>query len=287
MSVPHLLLNADDFGLTPGVNRAIGELHAAGALPSATLMACGAAFDDAVRVIRSHPTLDVGCHVVLVDGTASAPRGSVPTLAKPDGKLHDSLPAFLATLQLGRIREADIETEATAQIRALQHAGIHVSHVDTHKHTHLFPRVARPLLRAAKACGVLAIRNPFEPAWSAQLTRGPLLRRLEVAALRSFQRTFQRLTVQHGIATTDGCIGVSATGNLDAANLETLIANLPAGEWELVCHPGYNDVALQRCRTRLTGTRDIERTALLRAIPQSSIPRLTFRDLRPRLHTVA
>ncbi len=271
-----LLINADDFGLTPGVNRAIAELHAAGALPSATLMARGAAFHDAVRIAHTHPTLDVGCHVVLVDGSPSAPHA--PTLATGNC-FRISLPRFILDLQRGRISEADIEHEATAQIHAIQQQGLTVTHVDTHKHTHLFPRVARPLLRAAQACGVPSIRNPFEPAWSARLTRGPLLRKFEVAVLRNFQRTFHRLTRQYGIATADGCIGVSATGTLDRENLATLLTNLPAGTWELVCHPGYNDTDLANINTRLRSTRDTEREALLSAIPASNIARITFSDL--------
>ncbi len=274
-----LLINADDFGLTPGVNRAIAELHTTGALPSATLMACGAAFDDAVRIAHQQPTLDVGCHVVLVDGTPLAPSNSIPSLLAKTGQLRDSLPNFILDLQRGRILESDIETEATAQIRCLQQAGISVTHVDTHKHTHLFPRVARPLLRAAKACGVHAIRNPFEPVWSARLTRGALIRRLEVTALRTFRATFQKLTQHLGIATTDGCIGVSATGNLDPHNLDTLLNGLPTGTWELVCHPGYNDTDLRSIRTRLTTTRDIEREALLHAIPTAGLQLATFGDL--------
>lgn len=277
--LPKLLINADDFGLTPGVNRAIAELHTAGALPSATLMACGAAFDDAVRIAHQQPTLDIGCHVVLVDGTPLAPPNSIPSLLAKTGQLRDSLPNFILDLQRGRIRESDIETEATAQIRYLQQAGIPVTHVDTHKHTHLFPRVARPLLRAAKACGIPAIRNPFEPAWSARLTRGALIRRLEVTALRTFRATFQKLTQHLGIATTDGCIGVSATGNLDPHNLDTLLNGLPTGTWELVCHPGYNDTDLRSIRTRLTTTRDIEREALLHAIPTAGLQLATFGDL--------
>ncbi len=278
-STAHLLINADDFGLTPGVNRVIGELHAAGALPSATLMACGAAFQDAVAIAHAHPTLDVGCHVVLVDGTPLAPAHTVSTLLSPQGTLRDSLAGFLLQLQRGRIREEEIEAEATAQIRHLQRAGIAVSHVDTHKHTHLFPRVARPLLRAAAACGVAAVRNPFEPAWSASLTRGALVRKVEVTVLRSFRASFERLTAKYRIASTDGCIGVSATGRLDAQSLDTLLTHLPAGIWELVCHPGENDSALRAIRTRLTTTREVERAALLAAIPGCGIALATFCDL--------
>src|SRR5260370_1086242 len=62
---PRLILNADDFGLTPGINRAIAELHQAGALTSATLMANGLAFDDAVAIAPANPTLGVGCPITL------------------------------------------------------------------------------------------------------------------------------------------------------------------------------------------------------------------------------
>lgn len=263
-----LIVNADDFALTEGVNRAIGELSEAGALRSCTLMAAGSAFEDAVRTIKEYKNLRVGCHVVLVDGSCVAPAETVRALQDGnEGQLRGSLPSFIADLQRGKIPEAQIEAEAVAQIRRLQDAGVTVTHVDSHKHTHLFPRVARPLMRAAMQCGVTAIRNPFEQAWSARLTRGPLLRKLEVAALRNFSSTFQKLLRASGLKTTAGSIGVSATGTLDADNLKRLLDGMPEGTWELVCHPGYNDAALGAVRTRLRNERDVERNALLAQIP--------------------
>ncbi len=278
-----LIVNADDLGLTAGVNRAVAELAGKRALTSSTLMANGAAFDDAVTQAASQPALGIGCHVVLVDGTPVAPADAVPSLVQADGRLRDSLIGFIADLQRGRIREAEIEVEAAAQIRRLQTAGIAVTHVDTHKHTHLFPRVARPLLRAAQACGVPAIRNPFEQAWSANLTRGALFRKIEVAALRNFQERFHILRQAAGLRCPDGSIGVSATGSLDAATLQRLLDAAPDGTWELVCHPGYNDTDLARMKTRLRTTRDIERQALLQLIPGAvaagRIELIGFRDL--------
>ena len=154
-----LIVNADDFGLTAGVNRAIAELAAAGALGSATLMADGAAFHGAVESAKACPTLAVGCHIVLVDGCACAPPGSVPTLANRDGRLRSSLVAFVADLQRGSIAEAEIEAEAVAQITRLQAAGLTVSHVDTHKHTcsHAW-RVRCCMRRRGAASGQSAIR---------------------------------------------------------------------------------------------------------------------------------
>ncbi|MGA7886279.1 MAG: ChbG/HpnK family deacetylase [Acidobacteriaceae bacterium] len=276
-----LLINADDFGLTPGVNGSVVELHRAGVLTSATLMATGAFFDDAVALARATPTLEVGCHIVLVDGTPALEPAKIPSLVRPNGQLRPTLGRFAADLYLGRIRPAEIEAESTAQIRRLQQAGLRVSHLDTHKHTHLFPRVLRPLLRAARACGVPAIRNPFEPAWAVRATAGsPALRRLQVAMLGIHRPAFRRLVRQAGLATTAGTLGVLATGTADVPGaLRRLLAALPSGPetWELVCHPGYPDEHLDRVVTRLRASRAQEHAALLEQIPGISLA--TWRDL--------
>src|SRR6202000_212155 len=99
-----------------------------------------------------------------------------------------------------------------AQIRRLQQAGLTVSHIDTHKHTHMFPRVLRPLLRAARAAGIRTIRNPFEPAWSRAATpHAPWLRRAQVQFLHALEKPFRRIVAEEGFTTTGGSIGVLAT----------------------------------------------------------------------------
>lgn len=280
-----LILNADDFGLTPGVNRSIIELHRAGVLSSATLMATGAFFDDAVALARATPTLEVGCHVVLVDGVPALPATQIPSLCPNGRSLRPTLGSFAAALHLGRIRPEEIEAEAAAQIRRLQQAGLRVSHVDTHKHTHLFPRVLRPLLQAARACGVPAIRNPFEPAWARPTAlTAPGLRRLEIAILSRQRPVFLRLVHQAGLATTAGTLGVLATGNSDVPGaLRTLLAAIPADTetWELVCHPGYLDEHLDRVHTRLRASRGQEHAALLHQIPHAGVTIGAWRDLAP------
>ncbi len=290
-----LIVNADDFGLTPGVNRSIVELSRARALSSATLIATGAFFDDAVALARANPRLEVGCHIVLVDGTPALAPEQIPTLC-PDGRsFRPTLGPFVRDLFSFRIRASEIIAEACAQIRCMQRVGLHVSHIDTHKHTHLFSGILRPLLDAARACGVPAIRNPFEPAWALRATRGSSrLRRFAVFALKSRQRSFQRSVRTAGLATTSGTIGVLATGASDvAATLRSLLAALPENQattqpaaspnaiesevWELVCHPGYADEHLARIRTRLRASRAREHDALLQLLP--GIPLATWHDL--------
>lgn len=264
---PRLIINADDFGLTPGVNRAIAELYIAGALTSTTLMARGAAFTDAVAIAQANPGLGVGCHVVFTDGTPVSPPEIIPTLLGPDRRsFRPSLRAFLLAAIAGRIRRDDLNREAIAQIRTLQNAGLHVTHVDTHKHTHILPQIAGPLLEAAITTGVHAIRNPFEAPWSLRLGHTRLLRLLSVAGSRFLQPSFLRQpAIRSGaVHTPAGTLGISATGRLDDPTLRRILAALPdSGTWELVCHPGYNDRDLDAVTTRLRDTRETERDALL------------------------
>ena len=267
-----LIINADDFGLTPGINRAIAELHDAGAVTSATLMANGPAFDDAVAIARARLSLGIGCHIVLVDGTPVSDPATIPTLMGPGRKhFHNSLAAFSLGVLRGSIKQADIEREALAQIQKLQRTGLKLTHADTHKHTHLLSRVTRPILRALDQSGIRAVRNPFEPRWAAAAA-GSTRRSLVVRAFEPGRRRFQASTpvASRRILTTGGTIGVSATGHLNSTTLDTLLRAMPSGTWELVCHPGYNDTDLDTITTRLRTERETELRALLAAFKKSS-----------------
>jgi predicted glycoside hydrolase/deacetylase ChbG (UPF0249 family) len=293
--VKRLISNADDFGLTSGVNQAIVELNAAGSLTSATLMAKAAATAQACELTRATQTLGVGCHVVLVDGqSVLEPRKDLVWLVDPvltAGRFPETLGSFLNDVYLSRDNrwtwpnktntlETEIEHEAYAQIRSLQARGIHLTHIDTHKHTHMFPRVLRPVLRAAKAAGITSVRNPYEPLWSIRATpRAPALRRLQVHLLRTLEPTFRRIVREESFRTTDGAIGVLATGTLDSAAIASLLAAMPDGTWELVTHPAYNDAALANAGTRLLASRETERTALLTTKIPSEIERIHFGQL--------
>src|ERR1035441_6753200 len=90
----------------------------------------------------------------------------------------------------------------------------------------------------------------------------PLIRRLEVRLLRGLEPSFRRTVIREGFSTTDGAVGVLATGTLDAQTVTSLLKAMPPGNWELVTHPGYNDEALAKAHTRLLATREIEREAL-------------------------
>jgi hopanoid biosynthesis associated protein HpnK len=264
--VRRLIVNADDFGFTAGINRAIVEAHTRGIVTASTLMANGRAFEDAVRLAATVPDLSVGCHVVLIDGEPVLDAERLPSLTETHSsgpRFRDGIKSFAARALAGRLDPHQIEAETSAQIRKLQSAGINVSHLDTHKHTHLFPAVLRPLLRAARARGVHAIRNPFGPRkplkLSTLLTRPSLWTRYaEVRILRTLAANFRDTAKREGLVTPDGTLGIVVTGALDEKLFRAIAAAIPEGTWEFVCHPGYNDDDLKSAKTRLRQSRETE-----------------------------
>ncbi len=138
MSSIRLIVNADDFGFTRDVNEGIVEAHRRGILTATTLMADGAAFSHAAGLAREMPSLDVGCHLVLVE------RWGAKNFA----------------WALTR-REDWIYGEFARQVRKLADTGIQPSHLDTHKHAHLLPAAMRAMGRVAREFGVPWVRRPF------------------------------------------------------------------------------------------------------------------------------
>jgi hopanoid biosynthesis associated protein HpnK len=283
-----LIVNADDFGFTSGVNRAIIEAHSRGIVTSSTLMANGRAFPEAVQLAESSPGLSIGCHVVLIDGKPVLDNSQLATLTESQS-FRDGIKTFAARALTGRMKACEIEAEAKAQILKIQSASISVSHVDTHKHTHIFPQVLRPLLRAARDCGVRAIRNPFGPRFplrSSQLLARPNLwtRFAEVRVLSRFAGQFRRAVAEEGFATPDGTLGIEVTGTLDETLFQAIAQSIPDGTWEFVCHPGYNDAELAAARTRLRESRELELHVLTmpqarELLAKNGIQLISYREL--------
>lgn len=291
-----LIVNADDLGLTAGVNRAIVEAHQQGIVTSATIMAGAGAFDDAVERARSLGSqsahFSVGCHIVLVDGVPLSPPAHIPSLlehANRTTRFRQSLSSFATAALTGRINTDELQAEATAQIRRIQQAGIAPSHFDTHKHAHMFPAVLRSLLRAARACGITAVRNPFGPGDSLPFMRVAsdlklAMRSVQMEVLRTFAPSFRREVAAHGLCTTDGAIGVQVTGILTKELFVEVASNLPEGTWEFVCHPGYNDTHLDAVRTRLRASREQELEVLtspeaMHALEKRGVHLISYNDL--------
>jgi hopanoid biosynthesis associated protein HpnK len=260
-----LILNADDFGLTKGVDEGIIRAHVDGILTSATLMANGDAFDHAVELALAHPTLGVGCHLVLVGGKCVAPANEIPSLADANGSLPSSLGEFITRLSTYTIKRAHIETELRAQIEKIKRAGISPTHLDTHKHTHTHPRVLEALGTVAQEFGISRVRKPTEKLRDTWSRLAPALRRQRLAATaaRTTGRKFVALCRKYGLRYPDNFLGLASTGALGPAALCGLIDTLSDGQTEIMLHPGICDVDLTRTGSRLQQERELEMKALV------------------------
>jgi predicted glycoside hydrolase/deacetylase ChbG (UPF0249 family) len=216
--------------------------------------------------------LGVGCHLNFVEGLPAAHAEAIPTLLGADGKtFRPAMADFAQAVLRGSVDEGELGLETQAQIQQLQRAGIDVTHVDTHKHTHVFPLIARTIVHIAGRCGVQAIRNPYEPRWSAALAPTSLLRR---SLLRMFLWSKPSFLAMRPIAsqemhTTEGTLGIAGTGVMTTEILREMMKALPEdGLFELCCHPGYRDAELNASPTRLRETREEELRILREVIPE-------------------
>jgi chitin disaccharide deacetylase len=284
-----VILNADDFGLTRGVNEGIVRAHRDGILSSTTLMANGDAFDDAVALAKSNPKLGVGCHLVLISGKSVAPAGEVRSLVDRNGNLPASLPSFVAKVMSGKIRADDIATELRAQIQKIRASGIEPTHMDTHKHTHAHPRVLNVVCRVAKECGINRIRQPIESFRNSWLTtasdrKGTATQVVAAAAVRSIAPRFRATLKKFGMITPKHFLGLAMTGQVGPATLRRMIESLEDGATEIMFHPGVYDHALAETGTRLLMQRELELQALLDpavrdTLAQRGVRIISYREL--------
>jgi predicted glycoside hydrolase/deacetylase ChbG (UPF0249 family) len=271
------------------VNEGIIRAHREGILTSATLMANGEAFDDAVERARANKELGVGCHLVLVGGKCVATKDSVASLVDAGGNLPDSLPLFVAKISSGMIRTEEIEREFRAQISRVRSAGIEPTHLDTHKHTHAHPRVMEALGKVAKECGIARVRKPIEnlrDSWETSQAggQGVSMQILAAGAVRAIAPQFEAISRRYGLLSPDHFLGLAMTGQLGPTVLRGVIGTVVDGTTEIMLHPGICDADLARSGSRLQKQREDELQGLLdpgvrSAVTERGIRLISYRGL--------
>ena len=261
-----LIVNADDFGLTENVNRGILDAHREGIVTSTTLLANGMAFESAVAAGKRFHRLGIGVHLNLTEGKPVADARHIPTLVDRGGRLHLAPARLWAGIALGQVSLSEIEVELRAQVRKVIRAGIRPTHFDGHKHVHVLPGVSEIVIRLAREFRIPAVRCPAEQTADAS---GPLRNRrfskistvkqyLISRAVSDLAGSFRKKLAQVGLVSPTYFQGLSQTGFLDASAIREILGNLPPGTSELMCHPGYRDVELERTGTRLLTERETE-----------------------------
>jgi predicted glycoside hydrolase/deacetylase ChbG (UPF0249 family) len=261
----NLIVNADDLGWTAGVNRGIAEAHRNGIVTSTSLLANGSAFDDGVRISSELPRLGVGVHLNLSDGKPVAPAEDVKSLLNAAGEFAGGPEALLFRLTAKSLDANEVENEWDAQIRKVQAAGIHATHLDGHKHVQMLPGLFGVALRLARKHGIAAVRVSHESSnLRAALSgggepAGVLLKQgVQARGLKLLARDAREMAEHAGVETADYFCGIAQTGVLSKKGVQQLLEKLPEGTTELMCHPGYADADLENSATRLQQSRQTE-----------------------------
>ena len=278
-----LIVNADDFGLHAAVNRGILAAHTEGIVSSTSLMAGGAAFDDAVRIARHCPQLGVGVHLTLVGASPLLPVAEVSSLLDEAGDFYGSYPLFIKRFLRGKIRLAEVERELAAQIDRVRMAGIQPSHLDSHQHLHVLPGIGGLVLDLARRFSIRAIRIPAEPVAFIGATPATVGRLAGRGGLTMLANLFRQHAAAAGIRTSDHFFGMLAGGQLTEPALLAILRRLPPGDSELMTHPGFADESLADA-FRWDYQWDAERQALtapaVRALlAERQIRLISFREL--------
>ncbi len=279
-----LVINADDLGFAPGVNRGILECHAAGTLTSASMMVNTPAFHEAAELVLARaPKLGVGLHLNLLTGR---PLTAVPTLADPRTGLFHPLHTLTRLALAGRIHAGDVRRECDAQLAALTAAGITPTHVDSHRHTHALPGVLPAVVASARAAGVPFVRRPLDMPVAALPVASAKMLVLHAAWRRAARRV--DAADRPVLDRAPHFRGIALQGAPDVATrLLALLDHLPRGATELMLHPGHDDAVLAS-QDDYRAARELERAALTSApvverLTRGDLALVSFRELAARI----
>ena len=232
------IISADDFGLSLEVNEAVEYAHRHGLLSTASLMIAGDAAQDAIARARRIPSLQVGLHLVVIEGSAVLPHEQIPLITQADGWFPSSQFALGVNYFFRpRVRQ-QLAREIKAQFEAFARTGLRLDHANAHKHMHLHPTVGQLMITIGKKYGLNALRIPREhPDPLSHATDIRSSDRLGNALLRQWTRLLRYQAYKAGMATNDWCFGLAWSGHMTTQRVATLAAHLPEGISEIYFHP--------------------------------------------------
>jgi chitin disaccharide deacetylase len=277
-----LIVNADGFGFTRGINRGIRDACEAGFIRSISVDANFPAVDELPDFLARFPGLSVGVHFNLTVGRPLLAPGQVPSLVDTSGELWGR--QFRARARAGLLHEGEMEAELDAQIALLGSLGAKLTHWDSHQGAHVQEPFRTAACRAATRAGIARMRTHdyWLPNFGGRLAHTPRflarhpLRIATFAARRAMTWTCR----QQGFRMADRAALLGVTPGTAPHADETwvrLLRALPDGCTEVWCHPGYADADLRR-HAALVDTRAAE----VRALSNPGLVGLA-RDLRVEL----
>jgi hopanoid biosynthesis associated protein HpnK len=231
----NVIFSADDFGLTESVNEAVEQAHTNGFLTQASLMVGAPAAADAVRRAKDLPGLNVGLHLVLVDGGSVLGHEKLPHITGPDGRFPRHQAALGVKYFFSRAARRELAAEIRAQFTAYAATGLLLHHADAHKHMHLHPTIGRLMIEIGREFGLARIRVPAEPP--AVLKACGETPSLVGHALYYWTSVLRAQARRAGLDASDHVFGIKWSGHMTTARVTALLQNLPAGSSEIYFHP--------------------------------------------------
>ncbi|UAK23504.1 hopanoid biosynthesis-associated protein HpnK [Sphingomonas nostoxanthinifaciens] len=236
----NLIVTADDFGADLAVNEAVEQAHRHGILTAASLMVSGAACGDAVARAKRLPSLGVGLHLVLVDGTPVLPAAQVPDLVDQAGRFRDNMATAGMRFFFSPCVRKQLRAEIEAQFAAFAATGLPLDHVNAHKHFHLHPTIGALIVETGRRYGLAAVRAPVEPRAIIDAIE-PTPHGLAERVATPWAKATRARMARSGLVVPDQVFGLAWSGAMTAGRVRALIARLPEGLSELYVHPATAD----------------------------------------------
>ncbi len=273
-----LIINADDFGLTPAVCRGILEAHRRGVVTSTSALVVAPAFDGHSAALRD-AGLSVGGHLAAIgEDPPLLTAREIPSLVNATGRFPLRWQQFVRRAARGGIDTDDLRREFGAQIEKLSQAGLSPTHLDSHQNLHLWPQVATVLFEIAASRGIGAIRMVRSARWTPT-----------AVGVRVLSSRLARRAGAAGLAFPEASTGLDEAGSIDVTRLLDTIDRLSAtgaATAEMVTHLGQDpDPDRDRYDTRFRWSDELDAVCDPRAreaIDRAGFELGSFADLSAR-----
>lgn len=228
-----LIVVADDLGLHPGINAGAIRAHRDGIVTGASIVACGAAFAEAVELLKASPNLAAGVHLALVEERPLSPLSKVPSLLGSADRFAPNFVAFSTRWFSGRVKREEVERELRAQIERVLATGLPVKHLNGHQHLQTLPGLFDMVLRLAGEYRIGWVRVPYDPA----ISHAAPARRISLSILAALALRARSLARARRQRSAERTAGLALAGHHHVDSLIRIIRSME-GEVELVVHPG-------------------------------------------------
>lgn len=283
-----LIVNADGFGFTEGINRGIIESVQNGIVRSTSALANMPAIEEVYDFQRKYPNVSIGIHFNLSVGKPVANPKEIPSLVNKDGEFWRD--EFVPRLLTGKIRIKEMEYELESQVKRLKDLGVKISHFDGHQNKHLYPPFFHVVMKIAKRHKIPCMRTHRRYIFMMERRNTSILRYYISNPIRFFSHLGGRILTNYaslyGFKVADRLITPGYADLTHKSILATwlrIMETLPEGINEIYCHPGYPDEMLKKYAKyvyeRINEIKILTSLELRLALKKWGIELISFKDL--------